>query len=97
MLVPGSTRRAGAVPGQRHDRDVVTHGPSGHPIAEGRDHPAHLVPEDGRHRHPAIHLPVQHMQVGAADPGVRDLDLYLTGLAVARARLARMAIEALPR
>ena len=79
VLVASSAGRTDAVPGQGHDRDVVPHGPPGDPVPQGRDHTAHLVPEDGRRPHAFVHLPLQHVQVRAADPGVRHLDLHLTG------------------
>ena len=47
-------------------------------VADRRDAAGHLVAEHGGHRHPRVHRAVEDVEVGAADPGVGDLELHLS-------------------
>ena len=67
-------RHAGHVPSQASGITVtrVADRPAGDAVAEGGDGAAHLVPEHQGRLHPGVHVAVQDVQVGAAEPGVRD-------------------------
>src|SRR3712207_4644699 len=77
VLVSGQACRTRPVPVKWDGRHVIADLPAGHSLAQCGDHATHLVPENRGHLHAAVHIPLQHMQIAAADAHVRDLDLYL--------------------
>jgi hypothetical protein len=80
MGVAGPAGGTPTAPHQRHHRDRVTDLPAGvDPGAECRDPAGGLVAEDGGGRHPGVHVALPDVQVGAADAGVRHIDLDLPG------------------
>ena len=92
--VRGAARARGAVAArdERHDGRRVADRPALDAVADRRDAAGHLVAEHGRHRHARVHRAVEDVEVGAADPGVGDLELHL-----ARRRRRRLGVDHLER
>ncbi len=75
VLVAGLARRAGAAPPQWHHGDGIAHRPAFDTAPDGCDATGHLVADHGRRAHPLVHGAVEDVQVGPADPRVRDIHL----------------------
>ena len=72
---PATARRALAAPDERHDRHGVALPPVRDAVADSRDMSGHLVAENRGRADASIHRAVDDVEIGAADPGVRDFDL----------------------
>ena len=84
VMSRSTTRGTDHTSGERHHRDAVSDRPVGHTLPERGDRARHLVAEHGGQRHTGVHGAVEDVQVGAADPGVGDLDRNLSFPWIAR-------------
>src|SRR6185437_7730707 len=79
VRVPGLAGGALTAPVQGHDRDAVSRLPSFGVVAEFGDDPGHLVSDNGGRADAGVHVAVIDVQVGAADPGIGDIDPDMSG------------------
>jgi hypothetical protein len=79
VLMTGPARGAGTAPTQWHHCHEVAGIPFGYVWAYGGYTAGHFVTEDCWDTHTCVHRAVPDVQVGTADAGEGDRDLYLSG------------------
>ncbi len=79
MVMAGCASRAVTAMVQWAHDDLLTRRDVRNPLAHRLDRTGHLVPDNPVEADARVHVPVEHMHVGAADPAIGDPDRGLAG------------------